>query len=947
MSLVQPQCPRWFLAPITAKLSTIPIHRPNSVRHILQLFLSAPTPAGFGTQSPGAPDISLDALAKAARLIGSVPKSISPEEWFHTVCPQLMELVRGGGDEGLKRTAAYVVAELLAKKGVDKVIDKEVVIPILKDLDPDYGQDKDLKEYLYTNPIPTIPSNKSRASKALLELENLRGNTSIIQTATFKPLISIISDENVEMGGNPEDLQDTPALVPEPTLLMTLSTLTYLLKAHPTPLISQRLLKPALLSLWGLMCVSKEKKKAAQWSDLPRALLINCIKTMGAKVTVHVTSMGEKKPLEQILYNLGYTGGESWEFGNGEYGGVEIRGRKPNSEKLDMEAVDGRVEEFMRLLQDVQLSEDESAIAALFLHILSDWLGVAGGSEEEDPVRVLIRLKILQQILTNHTDKLGKKVTETLQVIKNIIDEYVSSRERLQEQRIKQLKATSIPSMKGLGKIIDPETSTSTHIRPNGVNNMPKRKYIGEDGEGEDEQMDEATALASSEDSDSMERMTLTLSLLSSMLANPETQLTEQDERLLHTLTPSLQFLSSAPAYLVDPSISSLAINVSSFLSLFTPNTVTASNTGEAPQFSLLEQQKHTYKTALSYITDPLVPIRAHGLYLLRQLILARSLILDIPTTLRLLISMIKDIDSFVYLNVVKCLQSLSEKHPSTVVRLLVENYMDDSGALTLDERLRVGEALLGTIERERGMFVGEIAHTVARGMIETISRRRRREDKSEKDKGDEVKESLKAMKQPKNPFLDTGDEVEEEDEEELDEAGNPLPPHAKLTRKHHLHIIKNWLPPPGTQLEDVRIRASALSILSAAVETNPLGIGAGTCEMAMDISLAILQLETTPEKGILRRAAMVCLAGHLKNYAQSGAGWVKGRLNEVKRVVDYVRGVDSDGLVREQARQVTELVGGVWIEILGGERGEYSGSTIGRLVIGEAGLEQMGRRWD
>ena len=389
MSLVHPQCPRWFLAPVTATLSTIPIHRPNAVKHILQLFLAAPTVVGFGTQPSGTPDIPLDALAKAARLIGSVPRSISPEEWFHIVCPQLIELVHSGDDEGLKMTAAYVAAELLAKKGAEKVIDKEVVVQILKELDPEYGQDKDLKEDLYTKPIPTIPSNKTRASKALLELENFREDIPMIQVPPLKPLVSVLSNEDMEMEVNlAEDLQDTPVLVPEQTLLAALSALNYLLKAHPTPLIPQRLLKPVLLSLWGLMCVSKEKKKAAQWSDLPRTLLINCIKTMGTKVTEHATSMGEeKKPLEQILYNLGYTGGNSWEFGNGEYGGMEIRERKANSEKLSVEAVDRRVEEFMRLLQDVQVGEDGSAIAALFLHILSDWLGVGGGDIEEDPVR--------------------------------------------------------------------------------------------------------------------------------------------------------------------------------------------------------------------------------------------------------------------------------------------------------------------------------------------------------------------------------------------------------------------------------------------------------------------------------------------------------------------------------------------------------------------------------
>ena len=252
---------------------------------------------------------------------------------------------------------------------------------------------------------------------------------------------------------------------------------------------------------------------------------------------------------------------------------------------------------------------------------------------------------------------------------------------------------------------------------------------------------------------------------------------------------------------------------------------------------------------------------------------------------------------------------------------------------MTLDERLRVGEALLGTVEREGRMLVGEVAQTVAQGMIEIISRRRRREDKSETDTGDEVRASIKAMQPPPNPFsvverqenpalAETGesDEGADEDDDELAESGNPLPPHAKLTRKHHLHIIKNWLPPPGTHLEDIRIRTSALSIFSAAIETNPLGIGAQTCEIAMEISLAILQLETTPGKGILRRAAMVCLASLLKAWDQPGVGGlVRRKLSEAKRVMEYVRGVDGDGLVREQAKQIVELVEGVWMEMLGG----------------------------
>ena len=431
--------------------------------------------------------------------------------------------------------------------------------------------------------------------------------------------------------------------------------------------------------------------------------------------------------------------------------------------------------------------------------------------------------------------------------------------------------------------------------------------------------MDESVALASNEESDSMERMTITLSLLSSMIANPEVQFTEQEECLLQTLIPPLQFLSNAPPDLVNASISSLATHISSYLTFITPNSINIAHTASSPpEPTLIEQEKATYKTIMSYITDPLVPVRAHGIYLLGQLILARSPILDIPITLRLLLSMIKDTDSFVYLNVIKCLQSLSEKHPSTVVRLLVKSYMDDSGAMTLDERLRVGEALLGTVQREGRMLMGDVAQAITQGMVEVVSRRRRREDKSLEEgggDGDAVKEIISVFEVPESQIVKK--RKKEKEEEELDGYRNILPLQSSHTQELHLHTIKNWLPPPGTNLEDIRIRTSALSILSAAVDTNPLGIGATSGEVAMDISLAILQLETTPEKDILRRAAMVCLGSLVKSHSQPGGGWVRGRLDQTKQVVEYIQIVDGDGLVREQGRQVAELIDEVWMEIM------------------------------
>lgn len=364
------------------------------------MFLAAPDSIIPGKQPSSIPDIPLDALAKAARLLGAVPRTVSPEKWFHIVGQQLLELVRDSRDEGLRRASSYVVAEFLAKKNVENIIDQEIIFPILNDLDPVETTCVNDGTFKVDNVIHTNIEITAGTSNVLLELEGEYNGSSpsspspVVPVSQSKPLISVLANENRKLDnvGSSNVERDFPLLVAEPKILNALQTLSFLLKSHPTPLAPEKMLKPILLPLWGLMCFSREKRKGAQWRDLSRALLVCYIKMVGVGVTIHATSMREKGPIEIILYNLGYTGAETWEFGNGEYGGVEIRVRQGNSEKLNMEAVDMRVEEFMKLLQDVQAGEDGSLIAALFLHILSDWLGAPGDQKVEDPVRYVALL---------------------------------------------------------------------------------------------------------------------------------------------------------------------------------------------------------------------------------------------------------------------------------------------------------------------------------------------------------------------------------------------------------------------------------------------------------------------------------------------------------------------------------------------------------------------------
>jgi hypothetical protein len=60
--------------------------------------------------------------------------------------------------------------------------------------------------------------------------------------------------------------------------------------------------------------------------------------------------------------------------------------------------------------------------------------------------------------------------------------------------------------------------------------------------------------------------------------------------------------------------------------------------------------------------------------------------------------------DSFIYLNSVKGLASLTDVFPIETLKRIVERYVDET-VFTLDYRLRVGEVMMDTIERSGASF--------------------------------------------------------------------------------------------------------------------------------------------------------------------------------------------------------------------------------------------------
>ncbi|KAJ7781261.1 hypothetical protein B0H16DRAFT_1497669 [Mycena metata] len=137
-----------------------------------------------------------------------------------------------------------------------------------------------------------------------------------------------------------------------------------------------------------------------------------------------------------------------------------------------------------------------------------------------------------------------------------------------------------------------------------------------------------------------------------------------------------------------------------------------------APKRSAREEDttQETYQKALKLLQDPILPVRAHGLLLLRQLVTpqtsAKGAQLSdpalVPAILSIFLQSVQDDDSYIFLNAVQGLATMVDTYGKDVLRGLVKEYSQGLDGLSasnitqhdVDVRIRVGEALASVIKR-------------------------------------------------------------------------------------------------------------------------------------------------------------------------------------------------------------------------------------------------------
>lgn len=683
---------------------------------------------------------------------------------------------------------------------------------------------------------------------------------------------TLTKERSDSMGETNPSANLSPTVVSESSLQLALDRLASLTILHPNPGLTKRLIDPCVLALWELLCYSREFKRVF-WAEKIQRLLGIYFKT---SVSVNkLLFLGENLLHDEAL---------PWMYGAGTAGGIEIRRKTMSlSTQPDIYAVikqiDLRIGEFMSLLKAGVASDDD--IAALFAHICKNWfLGATGEGEEGvlqkghtqmNGLYSLVHAKLSQEILKEYKDKIAASPRRIIEFSNQLLVAYVKKPENGKVLR----KTSPRTSLAALETIAAVETLQKTQSN-------------------DDE----------SSKKDSTEMISMVFSLLAAILSSPEFSSDSQTLQILNDLQSNIDSFTSnglVPAHLI------IAItNVSALLNLRI--SLHPSRTKKKPiRPDPYASDRKEHDLALSYLTDALPPIRAQGLSQLTSLIKKPSPVIDVQSTTILLQSLLQDEDEFIYLSAIKALGSLAARHSKTVLRMLVDGYIDVEEKSSVDVRIRIGEALLKTIETLGDALVGETAKLIGESMI-TVAGRRAQKPKSASARDEKLKREESTRREAEEawggevPSPEMGTEVDTEQE--------------SLKR-----ILNDWQGRPGA--DDLRVRASALSILGTCIEKSIASLGSSITSSAVDMGLSILSLETGPEAAILRRAAVLLilsLARALDAVAEVGRDLGPGfgfERRTVHDVIEYLRQVgaaDADEIVSGHSEVAVEALE-TWME--------------------------------
>ncbi|KIJ70504.1 hypothetical protein HYDPIDRAFT_143972 [Hydnomerulius pinastri MD-312] len=330
-------------------------------------------------------------------------------------------------------------------------------------------------------------------------------------------------------------------------------------------------------------------------------------------------------------------------------------------------------------------SLDRSDIASeLFVRLLELYHS-SKVDNESDPMRVLLYLQLVMQMQS----QLSGNSTST-NILKKPEHILLFVKHALETSATAPSIATTQKTSRGLG--LD-----DLRIVPEDEDKLP------EDGDSDDEQPGEANGNPGEDD---MTETAINL-LLATLEANPS--LSARNAPVLNDIFSLLEPFAN------DVSQSTRALAREARM-VMTARLASTSTSWAAPQTNDEESPQEIYQKALKLLQDPILPVRAHGLLLLRQLVSSRPRTSPassteaalVPAIMSIFMQSVQEDDSYIFLNAVQGLSAMVDTFGKEVLRNLLETYTHNvttfhGESLTkqdVDTKVRVGEALGQVIRR-------------------------------------------------------------------------------------------------------------------------------------------------------------------------------------------------------------------------------------------------------
>ncbi|OJT09025.1 hypothetical protein TRAPUB_50 [Trametes pubescens] len=646
----------------------------------------------------------------------------------------------------------------------------------------------------------------------------------------------------------------------------SLNTIQVLLtNTDPSPYLISALLTPIAPSLYSLHACLEQAKAS---DPLLRATIKSFLSTWGRLVN--------SEEVITTIWRIIHDEGGDWRVSlAGEISRVEdgqaneqpsLSLFTPQSLKEAEEAGDFDVDSNLlglkpdpvRLVQFLKGLDRADVSSDLFVQLLEEYRDLRV-QDDADPMKTLLYLQLVLQMQTqlssSDTSGVLKKPEHILSFIKHALEN-----PRQAEHPASTMKPTSNTGLRMEDLRIVPEEESDEFDE--------ERDSDDEDEDGEQEHgPDDMTSTA----------VKLLLAVLD---ANPD--LSARTAPVLNDIFSLLEPISKAP----EEELRSLAREARMVMTarLASTSEPTGRKQRKTSTSDDAEDPQETYQKALKLLQDQLLPVRAHGLMLLRQLVSARkdaSGALNepsidralIPGILSIFMQSVQDDDSYMFLNAVQGLSAMVDGFGKEVLRNLVSVYSDGLDGLSastmsqhdVDMRTRVGEAL-GQVIRRCGDALPSYASIL-------------------------------------------------------------IPPLFQVVRASHFPTV---------------LRASAISLLAQCVNTNALAVLPYTVEFA-DAMIDLLQVESVPatqrkptrsepEPDVkaphaassvnakfppLRRAALHFLAlltqACTRHVFETGSAerllLPPGLFRRAKTTLGYVAATDADDVVRVMARETVDAL--------------------------------------